>query len=40
MLLSLGLGSEFGTIEGVATSLYDLDFHPWVRKKWLVAGEA
>ncbi|KAL8619530.1 hypothetical protein ACOMHN_011881 [Nucella lapillus] len=38
MLLSLGLGSEFGTIEGVATSLYDLDFHPWVRKKWLVSG--
>ncbi|XP_070178072.1 sodium-dependent neutral amino acid transporter B(0)AT1-like [Littorina saxatilis] len=38
MLLSLGLGSEFGTIEGVATSLYDLDFHPWVRKKWLVSA--
>ncbi|PVD21432.1 hypothetical protein C0Q70_19605 [Pomacea canaliculata] len=38
MLLSLGLGSEFGTIEGVATSLYDLDFHPWLRKKWLVSG--
>ncbi|XP_076448921.1 sodium- and chloride-dependent transporter XTRP3-like [Babylonia areolata] len=38
MLLSLGLGSEFGTIEGVATSLYDLDFHPWVKKKWLVSG--
>lgn len=38
MLLSLGLGSEFGTIEGVATSLYDLDFHPLVRKKWLVSG--
>lgn len=38
MLLSLGLGSEFGTIEGVATCIYDLDFHPLVRKKWLVSA--
>ncbi|XP_059159319.1 sodium-dependent neutral amino acid transporter B(0)AT1-like [Physella acuta] len=38
MLLSLGLGSEFGTIEGVTTSLYDLDIYPWMRKKWLVSG--
>ncbi|KAL5021437.1 hypothetical protein ScPMuIL_000592 [Solemya velum] len=38
MLLSLGLGSEFGTIEGVATSLYDLELFPWMKKKWLVSG--
>ncbi|XP_012941506.2 sodium-dependent neutral amino acid transporter B(0)AT1 [Aplysia californica] len=38
MLLSLGLGSEFGTIEGVTTSLYDLDLFPWMKKKWLVSG--
>ncbi|GFO07012.1 coiled-coil domain-containing protein 113-like [Plakobranchus ocellatus] len=38
MLLSLGLGSEFGTIEGVTTSLYDLEPFPWVRKKWLTSG--
>uniref|UniRef100_A0A0B7AQN9 Transporter n=1 Tax=Arion vulgaris TaxID=1028688 RepID=A0A0B7AQN9_9EUPU len=38
MLLSLGLGSEFGTIEGVTTSLYDLDLFPWFKKKWLVSG--
>ena len=38
MLLSLGLGSEFGTIEGVTTSLYDLEIFPWMKKKWLVSG--
>ncbi|CAL1541962.1 unnamed protein product [Lymnaea stagnalis] len=38
MLLSLGLGSEFGTIEGVTTSLYDLEVFPWMKKKWLVSG--
>jgi len=38
MLLSLGIGSEFGTIEGVTTSLYDLELFPWMKKKWLVAG--
>ncbi|KAL3860692.1 hypothetical protein ACJMK2_010783 [Sinanodonta woodiana] len=38
MLLSLGLGSEFGTIEGVTASIYDLEPFPWIRKKWLVSG--
>ena len=39
MLLSLGFGSEFGTLEGVTTSLYDLaDMHPVFKKKWLVSG--
>ncbi|XP_061196290.1 sodium- and chloride-dependent transporter XTRP3-like [Saccostrea echinata] len=37
MLLSLGFGSEFGTLEGVTASLYDLK-HPIFRKKWLVSG--
>lgn len=39
MLLSLGIGSEFGTLEGVTTCIYDLEGHPWLRKKWLVSGE-
>lgn len=38
MLLSLGLGSEFGTIEGVSTSLHDLQLYPWMKKKWLLSG--
>ncbi|KAK3086251.1 hypothetical protein FSP39_015776 [Pinctada imbricata] len=39
MLLSLGFGSEFGTLEGVTTSLYDLaDMNPIFKKKWLVSG--
>lgn len=38
MLLSLGMGSEFGTIEGVTASIYDLEPFPFVRKKWLVSG--
>ncbi|KAK6185486.1 hypothetical protein SNE40_007708 [Patella caerulea] len=38
MLLSLGLGSEFGTIEGVATSLYDLQLFPWMKRRWLVSA--
>ena len=39
MLLSLGMGSEFGTIEGVTASIYDLEPFPFVRKKWLVSGK-
>lgn len=38
MLLSLGIGSEFGTLEGVTTCIYDLESHPWLKKKWLVSG--
>ncbi|XP_046545031.1 LOW QUALITY PROTEIN: sodium- and chloride-dependent transporter XTRP3-like [Haliotis rubra] len=38
MLLSLGLGSEFGTIEGVSTSLHDLQLYPWMKKKWLLSA--
>ncbi|CAH1780225.1 unnamed protein product [Owenia fusiformis] len=40
MLLSLGLGSQMGTLEGVATSISDMawDKYPWMRKKPIVAG--
>lgn len=39
MLLSLGMGSEFGTIEGFTASIYDLEPLPFItRKKWLVSG--
>lgn len=37
MLLSLGFGSEFGTLEGVTASLYDLK-HSIFTRKWLVSG--
>jgi solute carrier family 6 amino acid/orphan transporter-like 15/16/17/18/20 len=40
MLLSLGMGSEFGTIEGFTASIYDLEPFPAItRKKWLVSGK-
>lgn len=32
MLLSLGLGSMFGTLEGVITSIYDLHLFTWLKK--------
>lgn len=38
MLLSLGIGSEFGTLEGVTTSIYDIQGVPILQKKWLVSG--
>ena len=38
MLLSLGIGSEFGTLEGVTTSIYDIKGVPILQKKWLVSG--
>lgn len=39
MLLSLGMGSEFGTIEGFTASIYDLEPLPFItRKKWLVSA--
>lgn len=38
MLLSLGIGSEFGTLEGVTTSIYDIRSVPILQKKWLVSG--
>ncbi|KAL4234279.1 hypothetical protein ACF0H5_005930 [Mactra antiquata] len=39
MLLSLGMGSEFGTIEGFTASIYDLEPFPVItRRKWLVSA--
>ncbi|KAH3692540.1 hypothetical protein DPMN_193089 [Dreissena polymorpha] len=39
MLLSLGMGSEFGTIEGFTASIYDLEPLPFItRRKWLVSA--
>lgn len=32
MLLMLGLGSMFGTLEGVITSLHDMKLFPWLKK--------
>jgi len=32
MLLMLGLGSMFGTLEGVITSVNDLKLFPWLSK--------
>jgi solute carrier family 6 amino acid/orphan transporter-like 15/16/17/18/20 len=37
MLLSLGLGSMFGTLEGVITSIYDLRLFTWLKKPVLTA---
>lgn len=38
MLLALGLGTEFATLEGVATSLRDAAPYDWMKKRWLLAG--
>lgn len=38
MLLSLGLGSMFGTLEGVITSLVDMDLTRRIRKEIIVGG--
>ncbi|XP_052830102.1 sodium-dependent neutral amino acid transporter B(0)AT1 [Octopus bimaculoides] len=38
MLLALGLGTEFATIEGVATSLRDVAPFEWMKKRWLLSG--
>ncbi|WAR13044.1 S6A17-like protein [Mya arenaria] len=39
MLLSLGMGSEFGTIEGFTASIYDLEPFPAItRRKWLTSA--
>ena len=37
MLLTLGLGSMFGTMEGVLTPLFDLKIVPW--RKEILTGE-
>lgn len=37
MLLTLGLGSMFGTLEGALTPLHDLQLVPW--RKEILAGE-
>jgi len=37
MLLTLGLGSMFGTLEGVITPFYDLKIFPW--RKEAMTGE-
>ena len=37
MLLTLGLGSMFGTLEGVLTPLFDLKIVPW--RKEILTGE-
>ena len=37
MLLTLGLGSMFGTLEGVITCIYDLKLVPW--RKEVVTGK-
>jgi len=36
MLLTLGLGSMFGTLEGVITPFYDLKIVPW--RKEIITG--
>ncbi|XP_064639973.1 sodium-dependent neutral amino acid transporter B(0)AT3-like [Lineus longissimus] len=38
MLLMLGLGSQFGTLEGVSTSLCDLQLFKWMKRKELTAA--
>lgn len=38
MLLALGLGTEFATLEGVATSLCDVAPYNWMKKRWQLAG--
>ena len=38
MLLALGLGSQFGTMEGVITNLFDMKIFARVRKE-LLTGE-
>lgn len=38
MLLSLGLGSMFGTLEGVITSIYDLNLFTWLKKPILTGN--
>jgi len=38
MLLMLGLGSMFGTLEGVITSIHDLKLFPWLRKEILTGN--
>lgn len=37
MLLTLGFGSMFGTLEGVLTPIFDLKIVPW--RKEIVTGE-
>lgn len=32
MLLLLGLGSQFGTLEGIITTIDDLKLFPWLTK--------
>ena len=38
MLLALGLGSQFGTMEGVITNLFDMKVFSRVRKE-ILTGE-
>lgn len=38
MLLALGMGSMFGNLAGIQTSLYDLKLFPWLKKQVLSGG--
>ncbi|CAK9296657.1 unnamed protein product [Gordionus sp. m RMFG-2023] len=37
MLITLGLGTMFGIMEGLITSIHDLHLFPWLRKEYLSA---
>ena len=39
MLLTLGLGSQFGTVESVITSITDMSISPAMKRKEIVAGK-
>ncbi|XP_029647067.2 sodium- and chloride-dependent transporter XTRP3-like isoform X1 [Octopus sinensis] len=38
MLLALGLGTEFATLEGIATSIRDSSPYEWTKTKWKLSG--
>lgn len=39
MLLALGMGSMFGNVAGIQTSLADLKLFPWMRREALSGKE-